>query len=81
MPVGPSKRPRDLNALAAFIVGKATDEDAEPEWPIDGRDPAAVERGRKGGLRGGTARVEKLTSEQRSQIAKRTAAARWHSEA
>ncbi|WP_090600403.1 hypothetical protein [Mycobacterium lentiflavum] len=81
MPDRSRKRPRDLNALAAAIVGEATDEDAEPEWHTNGKDPAAVERGRAGGLKGGKARAEKLTPEQRSEIAKHAASARWHSEA
>ena len=71
------KRPRDINALAAAIVAEATDEDREPEDPYEGKDPAAVELGRQGGLKGGRARAEKLTPERRSEIAKRAAAARW----
>lgn len=73
------KRPRDLNALAASIVGEATGETPEPE-PDDGKDPAAVALGRKGGLKGGKARAEKLTAEQRSAAAKKAAAARWNAE-
>ena len=69
-----SKRPRDLNQLAASIVDAATS-DAPDEKPE--KDPAAVALGRKGGLKGGKARAAKLTSEQRSAIAKRAAAARW----
>ncbi len=75
MPERSRKRPTDLNALAASIVSDATDED-KPE-PDDSRDPAAVALGRKGGLKGGRARAEKLSSEQRSEAAKRAAAARW----
>jgi hypothetical protein len=75
MPDRSRKRPADLNALAAFIVRDATDETPEPA--DDGKDPAAVALGRKGGLKGGRARAEKLTPEQRSEIAKRAAAARW----
>lgn len=45
-----------------------------------GKDPAAVALGRKGGLKGGAARAAKLTPEQRSEIAKKAAAARWKSE-
>jgi hypothetical protein len=71
------KRPRDVNALAAAIVAEATDEDREPEDPYEGKNPAAVELGRKGGLKGGRARAEKLTPEQRSEIARKAAAARW----
>jgi hypothetical protein len=33
--------------------------------------------GRRGGLKGGKARAEKLTPEQRSAIAKKAAQARW----
>lgn len=70
------KRSRDLNQLAASIVNDATDEDPAP--PVDdGKDPAAVSLGRRGGLKGGKARAEKLTPEQRSEIAKKAAAARW----
>jgi hypothetical protein len=46
---------------------------------VGGKDPAAVALGRKGGLKGGKARAEKLTPEQRSEIAKRAASARWRS--
>jgi len=71
------KRPRDVNALAAAIVSEATDEDREPEDPYGGKNPAAVELGRQGGLKGGRARAERLTPEQRSEIARKAAAARW----
>lgn len=76
MPERSRKRPTDLNALAASIVSDATAEDkAEPE--DDGKDPAAVALGRRGGLKGGRARADKLTPEQRSEVARRAAAARW----
>jgi hypothetical protein len=70
------KRPADLNRLAFSIVEEATSDDPEPD-PYEGKDPAAVELGRKGGLKGGRARAEKLTPEERSAIAKKAAAARW----
>ena len=76
MPDRSRKRPRDLNALAASIVGDATDETPELE-PDDGKDPAAVALGRKGGLKGGKARAAKLTAEQRSEIARKAAQKRW----
>ena len=41
------------------------------------KNPAAVELGRLGGLRGGPARAAKLTPEQRSDIARKAARARW----
>jgi len=34
--------------------------------------------GRKGGLKGGKARANKLTPERRSEIAKNASVARWH---
>jgi hypothetical protein len=76
MPDRSRKRPADLNRLAASIVADATDE-AEPDDPYEGKNPAAVELGRQGGLKGGRARAEKLTPERRSEIAKKAAAARW----
>lgn len=41
------------------------------------KNPAAVELGRLGGLKGGKARAEKLTKEQRVEIARKAAKARW----
>jgi hypothetical protein len=74
-----NKRPRDLNELAASIVGEDTDETPKNEQPADdGKDPAAVALGRKGGLKGGKARAASLTPEQRKEIARKAAAARWH---
>jgi hypothetical protein len=69
-----SKKPADLNRLAAAIVGDATDETpAEPE-------SAHVAAGRAGGRLGGKARAETLTAEQRTAIAKKAARARWKRE-
>jgi hypothetical protein len=76
MPDRSSKRPTDLNSLAASIVADSTDED-KPEAPVDTRDPAAVALGRKGGLKGGKARAAKLTPAERSESARRAAQARW----
>jgi hypothetical protein len=45
-----------------------------------GKNPAAVALGRKGGLKGGKARANKLTSEQRKAIAQQAAQARWAKE-
>ena len=70
------KRPRDPNQLAKLIADLATG--SITETPADiGKDPAAVALGRKGGLKGGAARAKKLTAEERSEIAKKAAAARW----
>lgn len=73
-----SKKPRDLAQMARAIVEEAvsTEEDVE-EVAADQKDPAAVARGRAGGVKGGKARAKKLSPEERSAIAKRAADARW----
>lgn len=70
------KRPRDTNQLAKFITDIATGE-AELPKTDDGKDPAAVALGRKGGLKGGRARADSLSAKKRSEIAKKAAKARW----
>jgi hypothetical protein len=45
----------------------------------DGKDPAAVSLGRRGGLKGGPARKAALTPEQRKEAARKAAEARWGS--
>ncbi len=70
------KHPTDINLLAKSIVDMATDENP-PEEPQDDKNPHAVALGRLGGLKGGKARAKKLTKEQRSEIAKKAADARW----
>ncbi len=57
------------------MVAEATSEELVD--PYEGKDPAAVELGRKGGQKGGKARANKLTPEQRSEIARKAAATRW----
>lgn len=66
----------DLNRLAARIVRDSTDPDAHAD---DEKDPEAVERGRKGGQKGGAARAQRLTPEERSEAARKAARARWGS--
>jgi hypothetical protein len=73
------KRPRDLNQWAKRMVDIATGEvdDREPIPEEQGKDPSAVILGRRGGLRGGKARSDSLSSERRSEIAREAAKARW----
>src|SRR5262249_54249384 len=52
-------------------------EDVPTEAAPEGKNPAAVTLGRLGGKKGGPARANKLTKEQRSEIAKKAARARW----
>lgn len=60
----------DISQLAKSIVEIATDENPPEE-------SQHIKAGRLGGQKGGRARSEKLTPEQRSDIAKKAAKARW----
>lgn len=73
------KRPRDPNQLAKLIVDIASGEveDRDPTPEEEGKDPAAVRRGSLGGAKGGKARADALTSEQRAETARKAAQARW----
>ena len=69
---------RDFNEIAHSIIEQATEPEKPPESaPNDGKDPAAVELGRRGGLKGGKARAAKLSKERRQEIARKAAEARW----
>ncbi len=72
------KRPRDLNLLAKQIVEEATGASPPQEPAMNGSDPHAAALGRNGGLKGGKARAEGLSADERSEIARRAAQARWH---
>jgi hypothetical protein len=71
------KRPRDINQLAHAIVQIATSGAEQAPTDNGRKDPLAAELGRRGGLKGGRARAEKLSSERRSEIARKAAAARY----
>jgi hypothetical protein len=68
------KRPADVIGAAIKVARIATGE--EPE---DTGQPqsAAAELGRRGGLKGGKTRAERLTPEQRSEAARKAVQARW----
>jgi len=74
MPRGPKgeRRPADVIGNAVKVMRIATGE-IEDTIPSDQRK----ERARKGGLKGGNSRALKLTKEQRSEIARVAAEARW----
>jgi hypothetical protein len=72
-----SSKPRDVNSMAAAIVAQSVDPEDQGDDPYEGKNPAAVELGRLGGKKGGKARAAKLTPEERSETAKKAAAARW----
>jgi len=78
------KKEHDFSVIAHRVVQKATgqleplaEEKTEDTQIVDGKNPHAVELGRLGGLKGGKARAEKLTPEQRKEIAQKAAQARW----
>jgi hypothetical protein len=78
MPRGPKgeKRPADVIGNAVKVMRIATGEEPEdygatPE--SEGKDPAAVALGRKGGQ----ARATAMSAEKRSAIAKAAAKKRW----
>jgi hypothetical protein len=75
MPKRSSTGRLDLNQLAKSIVDQATGEAPPVEKPE--KNQAAVALGRLGGVKGGAARAKKLTAEERSEIAKKAAKARW----
>jgi hypothetical protein len=66
-----------VNELARQIVDESTGEASSAPDPDEGKDPAAVALGRKGGLKGGKARAAKMTPEQRAESARKAAKARW----
>ncbi len=73
MPRGPKgeRRPADVIGNAVHVMRVLTGEVEEA-----GRDPAKALH-RKGGLKGGKARAQALSSEKRREIASKAAAARW----
>jgi hypothetical protein len=76
MAKGKRKKKEHDFAVTAFRVMQEAIGQVEPEQPKEKKfDLVAL--GRKGGLKGGKARAKKLTPEQRSEIAKKAAQARW----
>jgi hypothetical protein len=72
------QRPDDPAQAAVMVVRLATGEIAETLGNVPTqKDPAAVALGRRGGLRGGAARAQSLSSEEKRRIARKAAAARW----
>ena len=74
------KRPRDPVQLGKLIGDILTGQvqDIAAQTPVDpNKDQAAVALGRKGGLKGGRARADSLTPEQRKKIAQDAANRRW----
>jgi hypothetical protein len=84
----PAKRPgtsrdHDFATIARNVVEQAIGEklDGTPLEPKPEKNPAAVALGKLGGPKGGRARAEKLSKEERRKIAAHAAAARWRRKA
>lgn len=63
----PSRKAQDVSALLDELAARS-----------NGKDPIAMLMGQRGGLKGGKARAEALTSERRSEIARIAARKRWN---
>lgn len=69
-------KPKPDFTQVAFRVGQQAahlEPPSEESQPL----PPKAAAGRKGGLKGGTARAAKLSPEQRAEIAQKAAQARW----
>ncbi len=78
----------DINVTAHEILQALTGEPAgstsvqresAKKPPVPAKNPAAVALGRLGGLKGGKARMEKLSAKRRTEIARKAAKMRWKS--
>ena len=71
----PPKRPRDFSQAGKMVVDIATGQvEDRPLTPEEqGKDPAAVALGKKGGM----ARARSVNSKRRSEIARKAARERW----
>jgi hypothetical protein len=72
-PAKAERRPRDPNQLAYNVVREAAGEAEKFEPEKREKNPHAVALGRLGGKKGGHARSEALTPEERSAIARKAA--------
>ena len=72
-----SRTNADMNQIAAQLVAAHAGQPLPVINPQSVKNPAAVALGRLGGLKGGHARAQKMTKEQRIQSAKKAAQSRW----
>lgn len=73
------KKEHDFSVTAFRVVQEATGQNEEAETNVK-QDIDYKALGRKGGLKGGKARAEKLTPERRKEIAQKAANTRWEKE-
>lgn len=75
MSKAPDKRPRDPNQLAKLMVDIAS---GEVQDTVSSKKKApASRRGHAGGVAGGKARAKALSEDERAEIARTAAQARW----
>ena len=72
----PPKAEPDANQLARRVMERI-EELAEVAEANPHKDPAAVALGRRGGLKGGRARMDSMTAKERQKFALKGAQARW----
>ncbi len=70
----PKKRPTDINQLAHSLVAESTDEHLPTKAQISLLMSAL---GKKGGKIGGKRRLKTMTAQERSDVARKAALARW----
>jgi hypothetical protein len=70
--------PKDPNKRALEIVRLSTEEPEEQPTEKSAISKYLSEIGRKGGLKGGKARAEKLSAKKRKEIAQKAAKSRWN---
>jgi hypothetical protein len=75
MPKRSRKPPADENQAAKSVINRI--DQLTSDLPEQVKNPAAQALGRLGGLKGGKARAASMTPEQRKEVAKRAAEARW----
>jgi hypothetical protein len=73
MPKRSRKPPSDPIVAAKSILDQITGASEKPPE----KNPAAVELGRRGGLKGGKRRLETMTPEERKESARKAVEARW----
>lgn len=65
-----------MNQLAKAVMDRI-DELTEAAEASPGKNPFAVALGRRGGLKGGRARMDSMTADERRKLALKAARARW----
>ncbi|GEC55980.1 hypothetical protein ABIF38_001742 [Bradyrhizobium japonicum] len=79
MPKGPKGEKRHADTVQnAILIGRIATGEVEDTHLV--KNQTASELGRKGGLKGGRARADKLTPKERAESARKAAKARWKGE-